>query len=113
MKRIEAIIRSDKLNNVVEVLRKENVGGLSVYKTRGRGAGERPLVRGSRGTTQYTADFNSCETVMTVVDDSQVDSIVAAITIAARTGEKGDGKIFVTNVEKTYDISLVREGTMT
>ncbi len=104
MKRIEAVIRSDRLNNVVTALKEANVGGLTVTQSRGRGAGERPIVGGARGTTQYLADFNSGNTVFTVVDDSLVDSIVSAIANAAHTGVSGDGKIIVTNVEKLVDI---------
>lgn len=111
MKRIEAVIRSDRLNNVVTALKEANVGGLTVIQSRGRGAGERPMVEGGRGTTQYMADFNSGNTIITVVDDSKVDSTVSAITDAAHTGVKGDGKIFITNVEETIDIATKEKGS--
>jgi len=104
MKRIEVVIRSDRLNDVVTAIKEANVSGLTVIQSRGRGAGQRPIVGGARGTTQYIADFNSGNTIFTVVDDSLVDSIVSAIANAARTGVNGDGKIIVTNVEKLVDI---------
>ncbi len=104
MKRIEVVIRNDRLNNVVTAIKEANVSGLTVIQSRGRGAGEGPIVEGSRGITQYIDDFNSGNTVFTVVDDSLVDSIVSAIANAAHTGVKGDGKIIVTNVEKLVDI---------
>ena len=111
MKRIEAVIRSDRLNTVVAALKEANVGGLTVTQSRGRGAGKRPIVGGARGTAQYLADFNSGNTVITVVDDSKVDSTVSAITDAAHTGVKGDGKIFITNVEESIDISTKEKGS--
>lgn len=111
MKRIEAVIRSDRLNNVVTALKEANVGGLTVIQSRGRGAGERPMITGGRGTTQYMADFNPRNTIITVVDDSKVDSTVSAITDAAHTGVKGDGKIFITNVEETIDIATKEKGS--
>jgi len=111
MKRIEAVIRSDRLNNVVTALKEANVGGLTVTQSRGRGAGERPMIVGGRGTTQYMADFNPLNTIITVVDDSKVDSTVSAITDAAHTGVKGDGKIFITNVEETIDIATKEKGS--
>ena len=111
MKRIEAVIRSDRLNNVVTALKEANVGGLTVTQSRGRGAGERPMIVGGRGTTQYMADFNPLNTIITVVDDSKVDSTVSAITDAAHTGVKGDGKIFITNVEESIDIATKEKGS--
>ena len=110
MKRIEAVIRSDKLNDVVDALKREKVGGLTVTQSRGRGAGERPLVGGSRGTAQYEAEFASGNTVVTIVDDSKVDATVSSIIDAAHTGVKGDGKIFITNVENSIDISTKEKG---
>ncbi len=111
MKRIEAVIRTDRLNNVVTALKEANIGSLTVTQSRGRGAGELPLIAGDRGTSQYMADFNPRNTVITVVDDSKVDSAVSAITNAAHTGVKGDGKIFITNVEETIDISTKEKGS--
>jgi len=104
MKRIEVVIRNDRLNNVVTAITDANVSGLTVIQSHGRGAGARPKVEGARGTTRHIADFNSGNTVFTVVDDSLVDSIVSAIANAAHTGVSGDGKIIVTNVEKLVDI---------
>jgi len=111
MKRIEAVIRTDRLNNVVAALKEANIGGLTVTQSRGRGAGELPLIVGGRGTSEYTADFNQRNTIITVVDDSKVDSAVSAITNAAHTGVKGDGKIFITNVEESIDIATKEKGS--
>lgn len=110
MKRIEAIIQSQKLNDVVKALEQINITGLTVTKSQGRGAGERPLVGGARGTTQYVAEFNVVNSLITVVADSQVNSAISAIVEAAHTGRKGDGKIFITNVEEAVDISTKEKG---
>ena len=104
MKRIEVVIRNDRLNNVVTAIKEANVSGLTVIQSRGRGAGQRPIVKGSGDTTQYLAGLNSGNIIFTVVHDSLVDSIVSAIANAAHTGVSGDGKIIVTNVEKLVDI---------
>jgi nitrogen regulatory protein P-II 1 len=65
----------------------------------GQGTGERPEIGG------HQIEFNSTDVIVTVVHDSIVNSVVSAIIDAAHTGQKGDGKIFVTNVEESYDIS--------
>jgi len=105
MKRIEAIVKADKLDLVVNALGTIGVGGLTVTKSQGRGAGKRPDVSGSRGTATYVAPYNTTSTVVTVVDDSKVDSVISAINNAASTGTKGDGKIFITRVDEAVDIA--------
>ena len=110
MKRLEAIIREDKLSSVVDALNKIGVGGITVTRSQGRGAGERPQVRVGRGTGTITAEFNSTSTLVTVVDDSKVDSAVSAIMNAASTSKKGDGKIFVTTIDAAYDITTKQKG---
>jgi len=104
MKRIEVVVRSDRLNKVVTAITDANISGLTVIQSRGRGAGPRPKVEGARGTTRHIADFNSGSTIFTIVDDSIVDSTVSAIVNAVHTGAAGDGKIIVTNIEKLVDI---------
>ncbi len=111
MKRIEAFIRSDKLDSVVNSLSSVGVGGFTVTKSQGRGAGERPEVEGGRGTTKYVAQFNTVTSIVTVVEDSKVDSVVSAITDAASTGTKGDGKIFISTVDESVDIATKEKGT--
>lgn len=110
MKRIEAIIQVDKLSIVVNSLKAVGVGGVIVTQSRGAGSGQRPVIRGSRGTSRYEAEFNMLNTVITVVDDSKVGAVVSAIIDAVHTGNKGDGKIFVTNVEEAFDIATKQSG---
>ena len=105
MKRIEAFVPTIKRSTAVEAVIKAGAEGVTVAETRGRGPGERPMVGGARGTVRYVAEYSRTDTLITIVDDSKVDSVVQAIIQAVHTGSKGDGKIFITNVEGSYDIS--------
>ena len=107
MKRIDAFIQSDKQKDVVDALTKLGVGGLTVTQSLGRGAGERPRIGGPQGDE---IQYNSIDIIVTVVDDSLVDSALNAIANAAHTGDKGDGKIFVTTVDEGMDISSKQKG---
>ncbi len=111
MKRIEAFIKVDKLSLVVDALTNIGVGGLTVIKSQGRGSGARPEVGGARGTAKYVAEYNTSNTIITVVDDSKVDSVISAITDAASTGTKGDGKIFVSSIDQSVDIATKEKGS--
>ncbi|MBI2006468.1 MAG: P-II family nitrogen regulator, partial [Nitrosopumilales archaeon] len=91
---------------------KAGSGGVTVAETRGKGAGERPMVGGARGTSRYISEYNRTDTITTIVDDSKVDSVVNAILDAAHTGSKGDGKIFVVPVEESYDIGTKQKGAV-
>ncbi len=110
MKRIEAIIKVDKLNSVVDALGKVGVVGLTVSRSQGRGTGERPEIGGGRGTTKYVSAYSNSNTLITVVDDSKVDPVVSAITDAASTGKKGDGKIFICSIDELVDIATKKKG---
>ena len=105
MKRIDAIIPTDKRGSVVDAIIQAGAGGVTVSETKGRGSGARPTVRGSRGTATYTAEYNKVDTLTAIVDDAKVEAVVSAIINAAHTGTKGDGKIFVSSVEEAYDIA--------
>ena len=111
MKRIEAFIRDEKLSTVVEALKLIGVGGLTVTKSQGRGAGERPQIRAGRGSGMVTAEYNVTDNIITVVDDSKLESAVSAILNAASTNNKGDGKVFVTTVDEAYDIATKQKGS--
>ena len=80
-------------------------------QTKGRGSGERPTIRGGRGTASYVAEYNAANTIVTIVDDPKVDSAVSAISDAAYTGKAGDGIVFVTNVEGILNIASKKRGT--
>ena len=91
---------------------KAGAGGVTIAETRGKGAGERPVVGKARGTAKYVAEYNRTDTITTIVDDSKVDAVVNAIMDAAHTGEKGDGKIFVSAVDESYDIATRKKGKL-
>jgi len=99
MKRIEIIVQSEVSKQVIKAIRKAGVGGVTLIQSLGQGAGERPEIGGRQ------IEFNSTDVIVTVVQDSMVDSVVSVIMDVAHTGEKGDGKIFVSNIEESYDIS--------
>ena len=101
MKKIEAVIQNDKQKAVIDALVSQGVGGLTVTRSLGRGAGERPRIGGKKGEE---IQYNAVDTIVTVVDDSKVDSIVSAISKAAYSGSKGDGKIFVSTIDNVFDI---------
>lgn len=99
MKRIEAIVQSEVSKQVVNAVRKAGGEGVTLIQSLGQGEGERPEIGG------HQIEFNSTDVIMTVVDNSKVESIVSEIIKVAHTGEKSDGKIFISNVEESYDIS--------
>ncbi|MEM9264479.1 MAG: P-II family nitrogen regulator [Cyanobacteria bacterium P01_F01_bin.13] len=102
MKKIEAIIRPFKLDEVKIALVNAGVVGMTVSEVRGFGRqkGQTERYRGS----EYTVEFLQKLKVEIVVDDEQVDTIVEQVIAAARTGEIGDGKIFVTPVNEVVRI---------
>lgn len=110
MKRIEAIIATEKVSSVNEALRKAGVGGITVVDGKGRGAGHREEVHGSRGTARFVPEFHSRSSIVTVIDDSEVDAVINAITGAASTDSPGDGKIFISTVEDAVDIGSKKRG---
>jgi nitrogen regulatory protein P-II 1 len=102
LKKIEAIIRPFKLDEVKIALVNAGVVGMTVSEVRGFGRqkGQTERYRGS----EYTVEFLQKLKIEVVVEDGQVELVINKIVTAARTGEIGDGKIFVTNVEQVVRI---------
>jgi len=102
MKKIEAIVKPYKLDEVKDALTGMGVIGMTVSEVRGFGRqkGHTELYRGS----EYTIDFLPKIRIELVVPDGLADKIVDAIAVAARTGSIGDGKVFVTPVEAAVRI---------
>ena len=102
MKKIEAIIKPYKLDEVKDALTGMGVIGMTVSEVRGFGRqkGHTELYRGS----EYTIDFLPKIRIKIVVADGVVDKVVDTIAAAARTGAIGDGKVFVTPVEEAVRI---------
>ncbi len=107
MKQITAIIKPFKLDEVKEALGKLDISGMTVTEVRGHGRqkGHSELYRGA----EYQVDFVPKATLTIVVADDQVDEAVNAIIEGARTGKVGDGKIFVTPVERVLRIRTGEE----
>ena len=102
MKKIEAIIKPFKLDEVREALSEAGVSGLTVTEVKGFGRqkGHTELYRGA----EYVIDFLPKVKIEVVVEASLVDNVVEAIAAAARTGRIGDGKIFVSDIEQAIRI---------
>lgn len=107
MKKIEAIIKPFKLDDVVEALSEIGVEGVSVAEIRGFGRqkGRTEIYKGA----EYVVDFLPKTKLEIVVSDLLVDQAIEAIVRAAKTGKIGDGKIFVTNVERVVRIRTGEE----
>jgi nitrogen regulatory protein P-II 1 len=107
MKQITAIVKPFKLDDVREALAEVGVTGLTVTEVKGFGRqkGHTELYRGA----EYVVDFLPKMKVEVVVNEADVDRCVDAIVSAARTGKIGDGKIFVTNVERVVRIRTGEE----
>ncbi|RBW60232.1 P-II family nitrogen regulator [Ruegeria sp. A3M17] len=108
MKKIEAIIKPFKLDEVKEALQDVGVQGLSVIEVKGFGRqkGHTELYRGA----EYVVDFLPKVKVEVVLDDDQVDAAIDAIVSAAKTDKIGDGKIFVSPVEQAIRIRTGETG---
>ena len=108
MKKIEAIIKPFKLEEVKDALAEVGVVGMSVSEVKGFGRqkGHTEIYRGS----EYTVDFLPKVKIETVVADGTVDDAIAAITKAAATGKIGDGKIFVQPIEQAIRIRTGESG---
>ena len=102
MKKIEAIIKPFKLDEVKEALHEVGVSGITVTEAKGFGRqkGHTELYRGA----EYVIDFLPMVKVEVVVEDSLAENVIEAIATAARTGRIGDGKIFVMDVEESVRI---------
>ena len=99
MKRIEAIVQSEVSKQVVNAIRGTGIEGVTLIQSLGQGDGERPEIGGQQ------IEFNSTDIIITVIPNSKVESVVSEIIKVAHTGEKGDGKVFVSEVIESYDIT--------
>src|SRR3970282_818029 len=102
MKKIEAIIRLFKLDEIKNALNKVGIHGMTVNEVKGFGRqkGHTELYRGA----EYVVDFLPKAKIEVVVSDKQVEATIEAIVKSARTGKSGDGKIFVSPVEHVVRI---------
>jgi nitrogen regulatory protein P-II 1 len=105
MKKIEAIIRHFKLEDVKNALLEAGASGMTITEVRGFGRqkGHTEMYRG----TEYTVDFVPKVKIEVVVDDARLEGVVSTIVKAAHTGHIGDGKIFVSSLR---DVVRIRTG---
>ena len=109
MKKIEAVIKPFKLDEVKEALQEVGVQGLSVIEVKGFGRqkGHTELYRGA----EYVVDFLPKVKIEIVLDDDMVETAIDAIVEAAKTEKIGDGKIFVTPIEQAIRIRTGETGS--
>lgn len=107
LKKIEAIIKPFKLEDVKDALTEAGITGMTVSDVKGYGRqqGHSELYRGA----EYVVDFLPKIKIELIVDDTSVEDTIRIITEAARTGKIGDGKIFVTSVERVVRIRTGEE----
>ena len=102
MKLIKCIIRPNKVDEVKDALAKLNIAGMTVTEVRGHGKqkGHTAIYRGK----EYNVSLLPKMSIETVVADDMVDTVIQTIIKAARTGEIGDGRLFVTPISQSYKI---------
>jgi len=101
MKKIEVIVRPELKDKTVSAIKKVGVGGITICHVQGQGSQDPPLV----------GQYFSKEMLICVVDDPKLDDVLNAISNVACTGNKGDGKVFVTPIEDALDICTKKRGT--
>ena len=108
MKKIEAIIKPFKLEEVKDALAEVGIEGMTVSEVKGFGRqkGHTEIYRGS----EYTVDFLPKIKLEVVISDERLDAAVVAIVKAAKTGKIGDGKVFVSNIEEAVRIRTEEKG---
>src|SRR5919112_1940370 len=97
MKRVEAIIGSEKVLDVNEALKKAGVSGCTILDAKGRGKGEKPMIESGRGTGRFASEFSVRSNIVTILD-------------IASTGSTGDGKIFISPINEAIDIGTKKRG---
>ena len=109
MKKIEAIIRHFKLEDVKNALIEKGISGMTITEVRGFGRqkGHTEMYRG----TEYRVDFVPKVKVEVAVDDAKLQTAINAIVKAAQTGQIGDGKLFISDLEETIRIRTGETGT--
>ncbi len=108
MKRVEAIIKPHKLDEVKDRLKQVGVSGMTITDVKGFGrtGGRREVYRGSA----YVVDFVPKVRLEILIKDEMVHDVVAAIAESARTGKIGDGKIFITTLDEAIRIRTAERG---
>jgi nitrogen regulatory protein P-II 1 len=108
MKKVEAVIRHHKLDDVKQALTEQGIAGMTVTEVRGFGRqrGHTEIYRG----TEYQVDFVAKLKVEVVIPDAKLESVVEAIIRASKTGQVGDGKIFIADLVNAVRIRTGESG---
>ena len=108
MKKIEAIIKPFKLDDVKEALNEIGIQGMTISEVKGYGRqkGHKEIYRGA----EYVVDFIPKVKIEIVIDSSQADQVVEKIREAANTGKIGDGKIFISSIEQAIRVRTGEKG---
>ena len=109
MKLIKCVVRPNKVDDVRDALEKMNIPGMTVTEVRGHGRqkGHTAIYRGR----EYHVTLLPKVEIEVVVQDNLVEDVISAVMTAARTGEIGDGRVFVVPVERTYNIRTGEQDT--
>ena len=109
MKKIEAIIKPFKLDEVKEALHEVGIQGITVLEAKGFGRqkGHTELYRGA----EYVVDFLPKVKIEVVIEDSMLDAVLEAVQAAAKTGRIGDGKIFISTIDEAIRIRTGEKGS--
>ncbi|HVW06165.1 MAG TPA: P-II family nitrogen regulator [Vicinamibacterales bacterium] len=110
MKLIKSVVRPNKVDDVREALEKLNIPGMTVTEVRGHGRqkGHTAIYRGK----EYSVSLLPKVEIEVVVPDAVADSVIQAVITAARTGEIGDGRVFVLPAEHSYNIRTGEKDTI-
>lgn len=95
---------------VLNALKEVGTRAATVINAKGQGKGARPLIRDARGMPLFTAEYNSMNSIITIVDDSMVDDVLSAISKAVSDGSKRSGKVFISPVDDVMDLETGRRG---
>ena len=108
MKKIEAIIKPFKLDEVKEALHEVGIQGITVVEAKGFGRqkGHTELYRGA----EYVVDFLPKVKIEVVIEDGMLDAVLEAVQTAAKTGRIGDGKIFISSIDEAIRIRTGEKG---
>lgn len=99
-----------RIERAFAALKELDLGGITYFESKGRGEIPRPKIHSGRGTGTYTPEFNVNSTIMVVVKDSMVDKVIEKILESTSSGLKGEGKIFVSNIEDVIDVGTKKRG---
>jgi len=110
MKRLDVIIPQERLGDVNDILHRHKVGGMNFHDVKGRGRAKREPVAVGRGVMRYVPEFGFRTKIEVLVSDATATKIINALLKEISTGSASDGKIFVYDVAKAYDIGSKEEG---